>query len=77
MKRPPTRPLLFVFAMATSLIIGGDCMKRFTNQKLNKKDHLHIKIFAGIMRIILTPIFILVRIYCWVWDYDYYERFKH
>lgn len=52
-------------------------MKRFIKQKLNKEDHLHIEILADIARIILTPIFILVRIYCWVWDYNYYERFKH
>lgn len=52
-------------------------MKRFIKQKLNKEDHLHIEILADIARIILTPIFILVRIYYWVWDYNYYERFKH
>lgn len=31
----------------------------------------------AITRFVLTPIFLLVRIYCWVWDYDYYTRFKH
>lgn len=51
-------------------------MKRFKVHKTNKKDHKHFKILAGIMRIILTPIFAIVRFYCWVWDYDYYERFK-
>lgn len=52
-------------------------MTRFNKQKLNKKDYAHIEILATITRIVLTPIFLLVRIYCWVWDYDYYERFKH
>ena len=52
-------------------------LDRFTVKKLNKKDHIHIKILASILRIILIPIFLLVRIYCWVWDYNYYEFFKH
>lgn len=52
-------------------------MKRFERQKLNRNDHRRMEIAASIIRIILTPIFLLVRIYCWVWDYDYYKRFKH
>lgn len=51
-------------------------MKEFKKQKLDRKDYLHIIILASIVRIILTPIFVLIRLYCWVWDYDYYERFK-
>lgn len=26
-------------------------------------------------RIILTPIFLIIRIYYWVWDFDYNQRF--
>lgn len=51
-------------------------MERFVKKELNRKDHSHIETLAGITRIILTPVFLLVRIYCWIWDYDYYERFK-
>ena len=51
-------------------------MDRFTNKKPNKKDHKNIEVLANITRIVLLPVFLLVRIYCWVWDYDYYERFK-
>lgn len=50
-------------------------MERFENRKPNKKDTIHIKTMARIARVIFTPVFILVRIYCWVWDYDYLERF--
>lgn len=52
-------------------------MKRFKKQEPNRNDYKLIENLAGIIRIILTPIFLLIRIYCWVWDYDYYERFKH
>lgn len=48
----------------------------FKKRKLNRNDHLTTDIAAGVMRIISTPVFLLVRIYCWVWDYDYLERFK-
>lgn len=68
---------LFFFAIFTNYLMEVITMKRFIKQKLNKEDHLHIEILADIARIILTPIFILVRIYYWVWDYNYYERFKH
>lgn len=50
-------------------------MKRFEKQQLDKKDHAWMSTLADIVRIILFPIFIVVRIYCWVWDYDYLERF--
>ena len=52
-------------------------MKRFKRQKLDRNDHRPMEILCNIVRIILTPMFLLVRIYCWVWDYDYYTRFKH
>lgn len=65
-------------------------MDRFTVQKLNRNDHSHtgiwasivkvifmpIRILASIVDVMLTPIFLLVRLYCWVWDYDYCDRFK-
>ena len=35
-----------------------------------------MRVLITALRIILTPIFLLVRIYCWVWDYNYYEAFK-
>lgn len=50
-------------------------MKRFENQKLNRKDHRGIEVMAKLARVILMPIFLPIRIYCWVCDYDYYERF--
>ena len=50
-------------------------MKRFKPQKLNKNDHRRVdraaSIIGLILRIILTPIYLLLRIYHWVWDYDY------
>lgn len=53
-------------------------MERFKPQKLNKNDHRRVDIAAGItrtiLRIILTPIFVLARIYCWVWDYKRFKR---
>lgn len=52
-------------------------MKRFENRKLDKRDHLYIEIAARITRVIAFPIFLLVRIFLWVWDYDYLERFNH
>ena len=52
-------------------------MKRFEKQELNKNDYKWITILAKIVRVILLPVAIFVRIYCWVWDYDYLERFSH
>lgn len=52
-------------------------MKKFEKVELNSKDYRTMEILADITRIILTPVFLLVRIYCWVWDYNYYDRFKH
>lgn len=49
---------------------------RFKRQELDRKDHRSIEILAGITRIILTPVFLLIRVYCWVWYYNYYDRFK-
>lgn len=44
-----------------------------TNNKANTEMRmLRIAgIIGPIVRIILTPIFLLIRIYHWVWDYDY------
>lgn len=44
---------------------------RFKPQKLNKNDYKSIEIAAKIFRIVLFPVFLIVRIYRWVWDYDY------
>lgn len=53
-------------------------MKQFKKQELDKNDYRLTEILCHIVRIILTPMLLLVRIYCWVWDYDYYTRFiKH
>lgn len=52
-------------------------MKQFKKQELDKNDYRLIEILCNIVRIILTPMFLLVRIYLLVWDYDYYTRFKH
>lgn len=52
-------------------------MKQFKKQELDKNDYRLMEILCNIVRIILTPMFLLVRIYLWVWDYDYYTRFKH
>ena len=43
-------------------------MKQFKKQKLNRKDHLFIKVLATIVTMLLTPIFIWYRLYLWVWD---------
>lgn len=51
-------------------------MERFENRKLDRKDHLHIEILAHVARVILFPIFLLVRLYFLVCDYDYSERFS-
>lgn len=44
-----------------------------TNNKANTE--MRMLRIAGkigpIVRIMLTPIFLLIRIYHWVWDYDY------
>lgn len=75
-KEGGTHSLFFLFAKNTCVFMKGvNCMERFKKQKLNKKDHAWMSILAGIVRVILFPIFIVVRIYCWVWDYDYLERF--
>ena len=50
-------------------------MERFKPKKLNINDHVKMRILATITRVLITPIFLLIRIYCWIWDYDYYERF--
>ena len=46
----------------------SDYMKQFKKQKLNRKDHLFIKVLVTIVRILLTPILIWYRLYLWVWD---------
>lgn len=52
-------------------------MKHFEKAKLNKNDYKVMEKVAVVVRFVLTPVFLLIRIYCWVWDYDYYKRFKH
>ena len=53
--------------------------RKWAMQKPNKDDHKNIERWANIARILLTPIMIWVRLYCWVWDYDYIHRrpYKH
>lgn len=41
----------------------------------NRKDYRCIKILANVLRIVTFPIFLIIRIYFWVWDYDFYEKF--
>lgn len=43
---------------------------------LYPEDYRRFEAVANIIRIPLTPIFLLIRLYLWVWDYDYYDRFK-
>lgn len=50
---------------------------RFVRKELNRNDYKTMEIGATALRVLLTPVFIFVRLYCWIWDYDYYERFKH
>lgn len=50
-------------------------MKRFVKHELNKNDYKLMETLATIIRVPLTPVFLLLRIYCWVWDYDYRELF--
>ena len=40
------------------------------------KPSKRMRMAVGITRLLLTPIFVLVRFYCWVWDYDYWDKFK-
>ena len=51
--------------------------RKWAMQKPNKNDHRNIEIAASIARVILFPIFLIVRLYFWVWDYDYTKKFKH
>jgi len=55
--------------------------KRFKKQELNPKDYRTIEILVKIARVILTPIFLILRIYYWIWDYDweskFYKPYKH
>ena len=41
-----------------------------------RKMKIMEKIFI-LIRILLLPLFLLVRVYFWVWDYNYYTRVKH
>lgn len=50
--------------------------KRFEKKNLDRKDYRKMEVLASIVRIPLTPIFLLIRLYYWVWDFNYYERFK-
>lgn len=44
--------------------------------KPNKITNIIVLIFMVLLRIILTPIFLTIRIYDWVWSMDYYNYFK-
>lgn len=35
-----------------------------------------IRILAVLIQIVLTPIFLILRIYDWVWSIDYFELLK-
>ena len=41
---------------------------KFEKKYLNRKDHRINDILATIIRISLTPIMLLYRVYLWVWD---------
>lgn len=43
-------------------------MKHYEKMHLNRKDHKVMDIIATILRVLLTPIFVLYRLYLWVWD---------
>ena len=55
--------------------------KRYEYEKPNfqkeKKTDRTLVIITIIVRIILTPIFLVLRIYDWVWSMDYYNYLKH
>ena len=44
---------------------------------MKRTPKTYLEKLAKILRVILTPIFLLVRIYYWVWDYDWNEKFTH
>lgn len=52
----------------------------YKRNKLTKKEKAKrrcVRILSGIiMRIIFTPLFLLIRIYDWVWSMDYYNYLK-
>lgn len=56
-------------------------MKRFEKQYFNytmsdnRKRYRRPKILASIIRVLLLPVFLIIRIYFWVWDYDYSDIF--
>lgn len=50
-------------------------MKR-NKMYVDRNDHRKIRIIINIIRIILSPLFLFLRIYFWIWDYDYCEKFK-
>lgn len=50
-------------------------MKRFEKEHLDRKDYRRLEILATITRILLLPVFLIVRVYFWVWDYDYSKLF--
>lgn len=49
----------------------------YEKTKLTKKTDWVFIIITIIVRIILTPIFLVLRIYDWVWSMDYYNYSKH
>ncbi len=52
-------------------------MKRFEKKNLDRKDYEGLEILATITRILLLPVFLIVRVYFWVWDYDYSKLFRN
>lgn len=50
--------------------------KRNKLTKKEKEKRRCIRILSGIMKIIFTPLFLLIRIYDWVWSMDYYNYLK-
>lgn len=51
-------------------------MKRFEKKYLDRKDYRGLEILAIMMRILLLPIFLIIRLYFLVWDYDYLKVFR-
>lgn len=48
----------------------------FEKKKLDPNDYKQIGRVAFIARIALFPVLLLLRIYFWVIDYNYYDRIK-
>lgn len=46
-------------------------MKKY---ELNYKDYKRLELGAALLKLVLFPVFLMLRIFCWVWDYNYYEH---